>query len=182
MDERILILVYPGLGKTYTAEHFGNVSDFEQQHYMFIYDDDIKDLPLEQIKSDASRRKPNPDWPNNFVEAIDRELGRSEIVITTFIPKVYDALVNNAKYENTRIVLVVFDEDNFNELADRFRARGNTEEFVERRRLDFPRVIEQFNDAQNVEKIIINGGGYLSDALIAHGVNLRPGKGSKNYL
>jgi len=182
MNEKILVLAYPGLGKTFTADHYANISDFEQQFYTYIYDDAVKNLPLEQIKSDMSKKTPNPDWPNNFIKGIGEELEKGKIVITTLIPKVYKALCVDTQYENTRIILVVFDKDNFEELADRFRARGNAEEFIERRRKDFPVVLEQFENAKNVEKVIAKSGEYLADALISHGIKLIPGKGSKNYL
>ena len=182
MKEKILVLVYPGLGKTYTAEHFANVIDFEQQFYTYVYDDSIKHLPLEEIKSSYSKKIPNPDFPGNYIKDIGKALENNEIVVTTFIPKTFQALINDANYEDTRIILVIPDKNNFEELADRFRARGNTEEFIEHRRIDLPKVIEQFDNAQNVEKVVVSGGGYLSDALLDHGVKLEPGKGLKNYL
>ena len=181
MDEKILVLVYPGLGKTWVAENFANVIDFEQQHYTFIYDDDIKDLPLEQIKSDASKRRPNPDWPNNFISGVNMALKSNDIVITTFIPKVYKAILS-ADYQNVRIILATFNHENFEELAERFRARGNSEDFVERRRADFSIVNQLLQKDKTNEKIIVESGEYLASALIKYGVKLLPGKGQKNYI
>ena len=161
MKEKILVLVYPGLGKTYTAENFANVIDFEQQFYTYIYDDSVKHLPLEQIKSDASKKTPNPEWPDNFIKGIDGALENNEIVITTFTPKVYDALCVGTHRENTRTILVFFDRDNFDELADRYRARGNTEEFIDRRKVDFQKVMQRFDDDETAEKVVVKAGGGL---------------------
>ena len=179
--EKILVLVYPGIGKTYTAENYENVIDFEQQHYIYIYDEDIRHLPLEQIKGWASKRKPNPEWPQNYIGGIREQLEQGRIVITTFIPATYKALCEDAQYQNVRIILVVFNKDNFEELAQRFRERNNTEEFIERRRADFPIVVKIFEDAPNVEKVVVESGEYLADALINYGIELQQGKGMKNY-
>jgi hypothetical protein len=61
MKKKILVLAYPGIGKTYTAEHYENVIDFEQQFYTYVYDDDIKRLPLDQIKLSGKTKRPNPE-------------------------------------------------------------------------------------------------------------------------
>ena len=58
MKQKTLVLAYPGIGKTYTAENYRNVMDFEQQHYVSIYDENIRHLPLEEIKGQARKRCP----------------------------------------------------------------------------------------------------------------------------
>ena len=182
MNPKILVLAYPGIGKTYMADNYENVIDFEQQHFISIYDEDIRHLPLEQIKGQTSKRKPNPDWPQNYVEGIRQELETGRIVITTFIPATYKALCEDAQYENVRIILAVFDPNSFEELAQRYRERNNTEEFIERRRADFPTSIKLFEEAPKVEKVVVKAGEYLADALINHGIELNGGRGFKNYI
>lgn len=183
MKEKILVLAYPGIGKTYTVSNYQNVIDFEQQHYTYIYDEDIKDLPLEQIKNMPSKRQPNPDWPNNFIADIKPQLEKDKVVITTFISKVYQALCEIAKLQQqgVRVILVMFDKNNFEELANRFRERGSNELFIERRQEDFNEVTKLFENAEGVEKIVLSSGQYLADALIDHGLQLKPGQGQKNY-
>jgi len=199
---KTLVLAYPGTGKTFAAENFENVFDFEQQHYISIYDEDIRHLPLEQIKGAVGRRKPNPDWPQNFTRGISDVFADGRVVITTFVPSVFEAIFQTAEivekklgsagcvipiskfittFKGVRIILAVFDKNSFAELAERFRARGNTEEFIERRRLDFAEVHKLFEEAEGIEKVIIQSGSYLADALVQHGINLVPGTGQKNY-
>jgi len=177
----ILVLAYPGIGKTYVADHYQNVIDFEHQHYIHIYDEDIRHQPLEQIKGQTSKRRPNPEWPNNYIGAIKEELKKGRMVITPFIPATYEVLTKKDLNQDVRIILAVFDKNNFEDLAKRYRIRNNTEEFIERRRLDFPNTIKLFEDAENVEKVIVESGKYLADALIDYKIELKPGKGLKNY-
>ena len=49
MKQKILVLAYPGSGKTFPAENFENVSDLEFQHYRWDYGEH-KNLPLEKLK------------------------------------------------------------------------------------------------------------------------------------
>lgn len=49
MDKHILVLAYPGTGKTYIADNYEDVSDIEFQHYRYDYGN-YKNLPLEQLK------------------------------------------------------------------------------------------------------------------------------------
>ena len=37
MDKHILVLTYPGTGKTYIADNYEDVSDIEFQHYRYDY-------------------------------------------------------------------------------------------------------------------------------------------------
>jgi hypothetical protein len=177
--EKILVLAYPGTGKTYLAEHYANVIDFEQQHYVSLYDEDVRDLPLEQIKGMTNKRIPNPAWPANYITAIKAELEKNLLVITTFIPSTYEALRSEI-FADTKIILAIFNPNNFEELVNRFKVRGNAPEFIDRRRADFPKVVELFNNDKEAFKIIIET--YLDEALKENGISLVKGKGYKNYI
>ena len=66
-------------------------------------------------------------------------------------------------------------EDDFEEYVERFKKRGNSEEFILRRRREFPLLVNLFNNAPNdeYEKVIIKQGQFLSDVLIEYGINLK---------
>jgi hypothetical protein len=106
------------------------------------------------------------------------------ITITTLTAQTYGALVNKARFQDSlRVIALIFEPDGFEELARRYRLRGDTEEFIERRRIDFPKAVELVNNApRSVERVVVRSGEYLADALMAHGIILRPGKSEKNYL
>lgn len=178
MKNKLLILAYMGTGKTELEYRYNNVVDLDFQDYKYIYDESIRALPLEQRKGQTSLRVENPEYPNNFINAILNELEKDKIVVSPFIEHVLKAIdsdnfENNVK--NTRIILVFPMSNNFDEYVDRFKKRGNNEEFILRREKEFTSLIELFEKAttDKYEKIIIKPKQYLSEALIEHGVNLK---------
>lgn len=177
MNENLLILAYMGTGKTELEYRYKNVIDLDFQDYKYIYDESIRHLPLEQRKGSTSLRTENPEYPNNFINAVLTELETGKIVVSPFIEHVFNA-IDSEKFKinrkNTRIILVIPNSNNLDEYIDRFKNRGNKEEFVLRRIKEFSSLIDLFNKAsnKNYEKIIIKPKQFLSEALLEYGINL----------
>lgn len=91
MEQRVLVLAYPGSGKTYLADNYKNVSDFQFQHYRYDYSE-YRHLPLEQLKGRTEIRTNNSEWPNNFFKALDIELQKGRIVLVPFATSLLDIL------------------------------------------------------------------------------------------
>lgn len=178
MRNKLLILAYMGTGKTELSNKYNNVVDLDFQNYKYIYDESIRNLPLEQRKGANSLRSENPDYPNNFIEDMLKELDKGKIVVSPFIGHVFNSINNNqvkAKLKDTKIILVFPMPNDFNEYVERFKQRGNSEEFILRRKKEFASLIELFNNAPNneYEKIIIKPKQFLEEALIEYGIELR---------
>ena len=103
MKEKFLILAYPGLGKSWVAEHYKNVSDFEFQHYRYDYGQ-YKNLPLEQLKGKTSLRTPNSEWPQNFFAALNSEIENVDIVMVPFSTTV----INNLNLLNKMVKIIIY--------------------------------------------------------------------------
>lgn len=174
MKNKLLILAYMGTGKTELECRYNNVIDLDFQDYKYIYDESIRNLPLEQRKGNTSLRTENTQYPNNFINAIITELKSDKIVVSPFIEHVFKA-IDSQVLKDTRIILVFPQSNNFDEYVNRFKRRGNSEEFILRRKKEFASLIELFNNASNdkYEKIIIEPKQFLSEALIEYGVNLK---------
>lgn len=178
MKNKLLVLAYMGTGKTELEIRYDNVIDLDFQDYKYIYDESIRHLPLEQRKGQNSLRTENPNYPNNFIKDALKELEAGKIVVSPFIEHVYKAIdSDNFKRNstNTRIILVFPTEDDFEEYVERFKKRGNSEEFILRRKREFPSLVNLFNNAPSdeYEKVTIKPGQFLSEALIEYGINLR---------
>lgn len=178
--EKILILAYPGSGKTYLAENYSNVSDFEFQHYRYDYGK-YKDLPLEQLKGRTEVRTDNPNWPENFFVALENELKKGLVVLIPFATSLLEILNYLEKTHGVRIIFAIQDKNSFEKLAESFRLRGNSEEFIERRRNDFQKCHEIISNSR-FEKVYINENEFLQDALVKVGIKFEKGKGHKNYV
>lgn len=178
MENKLLVLAYMGTGKTELEKHYDNVIDLDFQDYKYIYDEAVRHLPLEQRKGQPSLRTENPNYPNNFITDALKELETGKVVVSPFIEHVFKA-IDSDKFKrnatNTRVILVFPTSDNFEEYVDRFRKRGNSEEFILRRRREFPSLVNLFNNAPSdkYEKITIKPGQFLSEVLIEYGINLK---------
>ena len=134
------------------------VVDHDFQPYCYIYDKSLDHLSLEQKKGFASLRTQNPAYPANFTAAALEHLNAGRIVLSPFIEHVFDAY--NAPYfknqtKDVRKIIVMPHKDNFAEYEQRYLDRKNNAEFIERRRAEFPRMVELFETAaDDYEKII----------------------------
>lgn len=178
MKNKLLILAYMGTGKTELEHQYKNVIDLDFQDYKYIYDESIRHLPLEKRKGQTSLRTENPNYPNNFINEVLAELEQGKIVVSPFIEHVFKAIdsdIFKINSKDTRIILAFPMSNNFEEYVERFRKRGNGEEFISRRREEFTTLVDLFNNASNEEygKIIIKPNQYLSEALIEYGINLK---------
>lgn len=72
MKDKLLILAYMGTGKTELEHQYKNVIDLDFQDYKYIYDETIKHLPLEKRNGQTSLRVENPEYPNNFINAVNK--------------------------------------------------------------------------------------------------------------
>lgn len=178
--EKTLVLAYPGSGKTYLADNYCNVSDFEFQHYRYDYGK-YKDLPLEQLKGRTEIRTDNPNWPDNFFVALEKELKKGLIVLIPFATSLLEILNYLEKTHGVRVIFAIQDKNSFEKLAESFRLRGNSEEFIERRRNDFQKCHEIISNSR-FEKVYINENEFLHDALLKIGIKFEKGKGYKNYV
>ncbi len=176
--EKILIVAIAGAGKTYLAEHYKNVVDFEYLYHLWNYDETIKDLPIDQYKGNPNR-KPNPDYPWNFIVDIKHELEKDKIVVIPGMPNGIYACIMGKDYfdKDTRIIFALPDRYDFETLAERFGKRGNPESFITLVKDNFLKAHELSQNFEGGEYLIIPPKKYLSDALIEYGIKLEPGVG-----
>lgn len=67
--------------------------------------------------------------------------------------------------DNVKIIIVCPERNNFSEYVERFKSRGNSEEFIKRREREFSTLVYLFEECEKALKIIIKKGQYLSDVL-----------------
>ena len=173
--QRLLIMAYMGTGKTELENRYDNVIDFDFQDYKYIYDESIRHLPLEQRKGSTNLRTENPNYPENFLADAIKLLNEGKIVVSPFIDhvfKAYDGSSIASQVENLRTILVCPTIDNFDEYVERFKKRGNSDEFIARREKEFSSLVDLFEQANNYERIIMKPGQYLSEALEENGISL----------
>lgn len=179
MSEKILILAYPGTGKTYIAENYKGVSDIEFQHFRYDYGE-YKSLPLEQLKGRTDIRTQNPEWPDNFFKFLKEEIGRQNCVLVPFATSLLPIL-DDLSLKGVRIIFAIPNKECFGMLEQSYQQRRNSEEFIERRRKDFFKAHDIIQSSK-YEKVYLDKDEHLLDGLNKIKIKFNKGKGLKNYI
>ncbi len=148
-------------GKTYLTKKYKNITELPSGDYKYILTAEQKAVKnKESIKS--TNRELNPAWPNNYYDAILKEVKNNKYDIILVAPCMPFAEMREYGIEFT---LAYPDPDCKAEYIKRARDRGANEEFVKRIETNIQTDFEDFLKQPN-EKIIIQPGEYLEDALI----------------
>lgn len=161
----IIISAWICAGKTYLTKKYDNVTELPSGDYKYILTEEQKAVVnKESLKS--TQREINPAWPQNYYEAILEEAksGRHEIIlIAPCMP--FEEMRNYG----INFILAYPDPACKEEYKRRARSRGANEEFVKRVDTKIEADYLEFLDQPN-DKITIQQGEYLEDALIRAGI------------
>ena len=80
MKTTSLYLAYAGSGKTWCGLKYGNVKDFDEMPYKWVFNEYGAKLPIEKQKAYPHRTK-NPDYPRNYLRAIKDSLNFYDVVL-----------------------------------------------------------------------------------------------------
>lgn len=158
-----VLSVFAGCGKTYCAKkHPDKVIDLESSNYKWIYAVDVSNIPKECRKGmSAKLRKVNPDWPNNYIQAIKEARKKYDVVLV-------------AQYEEVRKAMaqagipyaLVFPLNSCKmEFVERYKKRGNPDSFVQMLMTNFDKWVFDLYESNDGNKWILAPGQYLEDVL-----------------
>ncbi len=164
MKKPLIIAGFAGIGKTTLANKYKNVIDLESSIYRWD-NTGLEDIPVEARK--GMKRKENAKWPNNYIEEIKKQSLYYDIILVWIHPdvlKIYDE--NNIDY-----VLCYPNKDSLKIYEQRYKERGNNEEYIERVINTYDMRLNQFKE-KNVSQIILKGNETLEDYLLNHNYKL----------
>lgn len=164
MNKPLIIAGFAGIGKTTLANKYKNVIDLESSIYRWD-NTGLEDIPVEQRK--GTKRKENPNWPNNYIEEIKKQRLNYDIILVWIHPntlKIYD--------ENDIDYVLCFPEKSAIKIyEERYKKRGNNKEYISKIVDTYDDSFEEFNKMQ-VPQIILQGDETLEDYLIKHNYKL----------
>lgn len=161
----IIISAWICAGKTYLTKKYDNVTELPSGDYKYILTDEQKAVAnKESLKS--TPRAINPAWPHNYYNAILEEANSGHHEIILIAPCMPFGEMRNYGID---FILAYPDPSCREEYKKRARARGANEEFVKRVDTKIETDYSEFLEQPN-EKIIIQPGEYLEDALIRVGI------------
>lgn len=160
-----IIAGFSGIGKTYLGNKYSNVIDLDAAP--FVYDDsDILDIPFELRK--GMKRKPNKNWPNNYIKAIkDMEEKYDLILVWDRLDIIEEYLKNDIEF-----ILCYPEKNALNNYIERYKERGNSESYITWKLNEYQEKLSTF-EKLNVYKIILKDNETLEDYLVNINFNLK---------
>lgn len=165
-DKRpIIISAWICAGKTYLTKKYDNVTELPSGDYKYILTEEQKAVVnKESLKS--TKRELNPAWPQNYYDAILEEAKSERHEIILIAPCMPFEEMRNYGID---FILAYPDPACKEEYKRRAISRGANEAFVKRVDTKIEPDYADFLSQPN-EKIIIQPGEYLEDALIRVGI------------
>ena len=161
----IIISAWICTGKTYLTKKYDNITELLSGDYKYILTDEQKAVEnKESLKS--TKRELNPEWPVNYYKAILKEVKHGKHAIILIAPCM--PFEEMRKY-GIDFLLAYPDPACKEEYKERARDRGANDEFVNRVETAIQTDFEEFLQQSN-EKIILQPGEYLENALIRVGI------------
>lgn len=149
----MIVSAFAGVGKTTLAQMYKeDVIDLESGNFKWLENDGTE-------ASKGSRRIQNPKYPINYLEAIKKANSQYKVVLISqhdVIRKCLDAVKLD--------YIVVYPEISMKEeFIERYKARGNNDNFINLITSKWESWINDLNSIQNHQKIVLGKGQYLSD-------------------
>lgn len=165
MKKGIIICAFATCGKTYLSKKYKNVIDLESSDYRYKNTDATSNLK-EQAK--GTKRDINPEWPQNYYDAIELAQKKYDIVLVQLKPEHFDYFDKN----KIKYTIVYPNTNNFAEIEKRCKERKNNTQFINKLKQVF---IPFFIDSKNREYenfYILNDNMTLEDILLKNNYNL----------
>ena len=161
----VIVSAWICCGKTYLTSKYENITELPSGDYKYILTDEQKAVVnKESLKSTV--REINPLWPKNYYDAIVKEAKSQSHEIILIAPCMPFQEMRDYGID---FILAYPDPSCRDEYMARARKRGANEDFVKRVETKIESDFQDFLSQPN-EKIILQPGEYLEDALIRVGI------------
>lgn len=160
-----IIAGFSGIGKTTLAKKYKNVIDLDASEY--AYDEaDILNIDIEKRKGE--HRKPNPNWPDNYIEAIEKAIRIYDIVLVWDREDIIKEYLKNG----FNFMVCYPSRNDLENYVQRYKSRGNSDKYIEMKLKGYDERLKLY-DTLNVPKIILNNNETLEDWLIKNNYLLK---------
>ena len=140
----IVISAFPATGKTWLKENIKNKVILDSDSSKFSW---------------LENGERNPDFPNNYIRYIRSNIGEVDLILISSHEVVRKTLVENGLF----FVLVYPNTDLKSEYIQRFKDRGNDQNFIDFLSANWNNFITDMKDQYGCECIELQAGEYLND-------------------
>lgn len=125
-EKQYVIAGMAGIGKSTLAKlHSDLVADVESSNYRYI-NTGLEHLSVEERK--GMQRRDNPEWPDNYIQAIKKAMKEYKIVCIQLHPDNYEA----CRKADISFIVVYPERKALDEYWHRLQDRGNSIEFADK--------------------------------------------------
>lgn len=158
---------FSGIGKTHISNDNNTFIDLESSK--FKYKLTAREEELERMKGDRNRELRDVDWHQDYIEAIEENLKKYDYVLIWIALDTLKELLSRGH----KVTVVIPESDQLvkDEYIDRYRQRGNTEQFIEdildswgSKLMLFLDYVDGLDD-NSVKIIKLKSGEYLKDVI-----------------
>lgn len=162
----LIIAGFSGIGKTTLAAKYKNVIDLDAAPYVYT-DIGLEHLSLEERK--GLQRSGNPNWPMNYIRAIQSATKRYDIILVWDRPDIVKMYLSH----HIPFLLCYPSRDFSREYYDRFISRGNSKSYANMKIHQYETRLP-FYQQLSVDKIILGSKETLEDYLKQNNITLLP--------
>jgi len=144
-----IISAFPGTGKTYFQALNSNkkIVDLDSNDFTGGYSRNGKVL--------LGR------FPSNYIQAVNERIGKSDILLISIHQEVRDML----SYSSINFMLIYPKRELKEEYLQRFRKRGDSEQFIELFSKNWDAILEQLELKKNCRHVVLGSGEYITGLL-----------------
>lgn len=165
MSKGVIIAGFGAIGKTTLGNRYQNVIDLESGYYQWD-NTGFENIPYEKRKGRGVIRNLNPNWPNNYHEAILKAQDNYDIVLTSM----HVGLLEYFKKNKIPFFLAYPTLDSIDEIIKRCYDRGNNSTFTEKLRKNIVDWQNRKDNSMIIKLLTIPKDKYLEDILIEEGI------------
>lgn len=158
---------FPAVGKTTLYKKYGDEKnlflDLESSDYHYVLSEKEKKLLVEERK--GTKKKINPNWPENYFKAIVENLNLFKFVFVS-----HDGIDLCKKY-NIPYWRIFPDYDCKEEYIERMKFRKNSSAFINKLEKNFESYVkESYQDKFCEKKFVLHKGEYIEDVFYREGM------------
>jgi len=152
-NRKIIILAYPGSGKSYLIKKYKNVVDNDFCYFKFLYDKPAREMTEEELESRKGNKEVetlNPHYPDNLIKSTLKE-------------------VKN----NIEVIMIYPSKEDFQHFITRYKKRGNSDVFMKYNHItQFDEWVKIFDQEKDFVITHIGSNEYLEQVLNKLKINL----------
>lgn len=144
----LIISGFPGVGKTSLCSKSSELKVLDSDSSSFSW-------------ADKSKQKRSPNWPQNYIDHIQDQIIKNDLILVSSHKEVRSELVNT----DIPFVLVYPSLEMKEEYIQRYINRGNEDAFVKLLEANYDKWITELMEQKGCTHVVLKPGQYLSDII-----------------